>query len=143
MTAKAEFDAEEWSAVVEGRALAGMIDLSADRGGSIRETLALAKAYSEAGDGHTALVDAIVAEGPRGVSFDSPEQLREEGMRQLRVAGAALYGTATAKELDDYRAFVLDVAHRVAAAHREAGETISTNEQAALDGIAEALAAGS
>ena len=55
MTAKAEFDAEEWSAVVEGRALAGMIDLSADRGGSIRETLALAKAYSEAGNGQTSL----------------------------------------------------------------------------------------
>ena len=107
-----------------------------------RETFALAKAYSEAGNEHTALVDTIVAEGPSGVRFDSPEQLREEGTRQLSVAAAALYETATAKELDDYRAFVLDVAHRVAAAHREAGETISTNEQAALDGIAEALAAG-
>ena len=143
MTTKAEFNAEEWSAVVEGPALAGMIVVSADRSGSIRETLALAKAYSEARNEHTALVDTIVAEGPSGVRFDSPEQLREEGTRQLSVAAAALYETATAKELDDYRAFVLDVAHRVAAAHREAGETISTNEQAALDGIAEALAAGS
>ena len=55
MTAKGELDAEQWSAVVEGPALAGMIVLSADRGGAIRETLALPKEAFEAGNGHLAL----------------------------------------------------------------------------------------
>ena len=42
MTRKAEFNADEWSTVVDGPLYAGMRVISADRGGTLRETLATA-----------------------------------------------------------------------------------------------------
>ena len=48
MTAKADFNAEEWSTVVEAPVLAGMRVVSAGRGGTIRETLAMGKVYAAA-----------------------------------------------------------------------------------------------
>ena len=47
MTTKAEFNAEEWEQIAGGPALAGMIVISAQRGGTIRETVAMAKVYKE------------------------------------------------------------------------------------------------
>jgi len=43
MTTKAEFNAEEWEQIAGGPALAGMIVISAQRGGTIRETIAKAR----------------------------------------------------------------------------------------------------
>ena len=43
MTKKADFNAEEWSVVVEGPVVAGMWVIAADRGGSIRESLAMGR----------------------------------------------------------------------------------------------------
>ena len=45
MTTKAEFNAEEWSKITEGPALAGLIVIASQRGGTIRESLAMAKVY--------------------------------------------------------------------------------------------------
>ena len=39
-------------------------------------------------------------------------------------------------ELDDYKRFVLNVADKVANAHREGGESVSAEERAAIDSIA-------
>jgi hypothetical protein len=41
MTTKAEFNAEEWERVAQAPALAGLMVMLADRGGAIRESIAL------------------------------------------------------------------------------------------------------
>lgn len=49
MTRKAEFNAEEWSTVTAAPALAAIAVAAADRGGTLREGLSMARAYQEAG----------------------------------------------------------------------------------------------
>ncbi len=44
--------------------------------------------------------------------------------------------TATPEELDDYKRFVLNVADKVANAHREGEESVSADERAAIEAIA-------
>ncbi len=53
MTTKADFNGEEWDQISEGPALAGLIVIASQRGGTIRETLAMAKVYAEAQKSHT------------------------------------------------------------------------------------------
>jgi hypothetical protein len=50
-----------------------------------------------------------------------------------------LEGKATAGEVDDYRRFVLALANRVAAAHREDGQDVSPAEAEAIQQISAAL----
>jgi len=66
MTGKADFTPQEWELVLEGPPSAGMIVVTAQRGGTIRETLAIAKAYVEARQQHgeSELLDEIVAAKP-------------------------------------------------------------------------------
>ncbi len=52
---------------------------------------------------------------------------------------ALLRGKATPSEVDEYGQFVLTLAHKVAAAHREHGVDVSEAEQAAIDEIAAVL----
>lgn len=143
MTGKADFTEEEWTTILQGPPTAGMIVVTAQKGGMFRETLALAKAYSEArGDhGQSELLDEIVAAKP---SFDrgganSPEELRASGLEHLREAVGLLQRTATDDEVGAYRGFVLALAGRVANAHREDGVSVSPAEQTALDEIEAAL----
>src|SRR5207245_10069541 len=58
MTGKADFTEQEWRIVLEGPPSAGMIVVTAQRGGTFRETLAIAKAYTEPRKhhGHSALL---------------------------------------------------------------------------------------
>ena len=80
MTDKAVFTPEEWKLVLEGPPSAGMIVLTAQKGGSFRESIAMAKAYVEARKHHggSELLDEIVAAKPehdhtRYHSFDELE----------------------------------------------------------------------
>jgi hypothetical protein len=52
---------------------------------------------------------------------------------------ALLEGKATTKERDDYRQFVLTLANKVAAAHREEGQSVSAGEAAAIQEITTSL----
>lgn len=143
MTGQADFTPEEWKLVLEGPPLAGMIVLTAQRGGSFRESLAMGKAYVEAREqrGASQLLDEIAGARPKvdHTRFRSPEELREHGLAQLREAVAALQARATPDEVDDYRRFVIALAERVAAAHREHGVEVSDAERAAIDEVASAL----
>jgi hypothetical protein len=148
MTTKADFSPAEWETVLEGPPTAGLMVITASRGGMFRETLAMSKAYTEARaqHGESELLDQIVAEKPRMEhgKFHSPEELRDQGLGHLRDAATLLEHSATAEERDDYRHFVLAVANKVAAAHREGGQAISPAEQQAIQDITTALnAAGS
>ena len=66
MTSKSDFTTEEWKLVLEAPPSAGMIVVTAQRGGSFRETIAMAKSYVEARQQHgkSELLDDIVAAKP-------------------------------------------------------------------------------
>ena len=143
MTGKADFTPEEWELILEGPPSAGMIVVTAQRGGSFRETIAMAKAYVEARKEHgvSELLDEIVAAKPERdhTRYHSVEELTQHGLQHLRDAVEVLDRKATAEEADDYRRFVLTLADRVANAHREGGVSVSDAERAAIDEIAAAL----
>ena len=143
MTTKAAFSPEEWKVVLEGPPTAGMIVVTAAHGGTFRETIAMAKAYAEARaeHGESELLDEIVATKPAvdHTRYHSAEELRENGLTHLRNAVALLESKATPEELGDYRRFVLALASKVAAAHREHGQAVSPAETEAIQQITEAL----
>jgi hypothetical protein len=143
MTTKAAFSPEEWKVVLEGPPTAGTIVVTAARGGTFRETIAMAKAYAEARGEHgeSELLDEIVATKPEvdHTRYHSAEELREHGLGNLRNAVAVLKSKATTEELDDYRRFVLSLAGKVAAAHREHGQAVSPAEAEAIQQLTEAL----
>ena len=150
MTRKAEFNAEEWSTVVDGPLYAGMYVISADRGGTLRESLAMSRVYQEARTHHgeSELLDELITSPP---AID-PERVRTAGgdiatvaSRELREAIGILEAKSTPAEVDAYKTFVMTVAQAVAGAHKEGGflgiggKQISDAENQALDGISTAL----
>jgi hypothetical protein len=143
MTSKSDFTAEEWRLVLEAPPSAGMIVVTAQRGGSFRETIAMAKAYVEARQqhGNSQLLDEIVAAKPERdhTHFHSADELKQHGLQSLRDSVALLQKKATTDEVDDYRQFIVNLSHKVAAAHREHGQEVSESEQAAIDDITKAL----
>ena len=143
MTGKADFTEEEWTLVLEGPPAAGLIVAAAQRGGTFREAFAISKAYVDARKEHgeSELLDEIVSAKPKvdHTRYRSPEELREHGLGHLRDAMALLESKATAEECDDYWHFVLNVANKVAAAHREHGQSVSPAEATAIEQITAAL----
>jgi hypothetical protein len=143
MTTKAAYSPEEWKTVLEGPPTAGLIVITAARGGTFRETFAMSKAYAEARSEHgeSELLDEIVAAKPQvdHTRYHSPEELRDHGLGQLRDAVALVDSKAAAQERDDYRRFVLTLANKVAAAHREGGQSVSPAEAEAIEQITAAL----
>jgi hypothetical protein len=144
MTTKSEFNAEEWERIVQGPALAGLSVLLADRGGAIRESIALGKAYSEARrDSASELIEELVASPPRldRNSVGPPDQLPQRVGDAVRL----IEQRATPEEAQQYRDFILRVADVVAHAHKEGGvlgiggKEVSEQEQAALDRLAGTL----
>ncbi|MBV8218127.1 MAG: hypothetical protein JO325_06675 [Solirubrobacterales bacterium] len=143
MTGKADFTEQEWETVREGPTAAGFVVITASKGGTFKETFALAKAYAEARQQHgsSELVDAIVSAKPdvdRHMGH-SPEEVKSNALQHVRDAIAVLSSKATPEEVDDYRRFVLTVSDHVAKAHREDGVEVSPGEQAVIGEITQAL----
>ena len=144
MTGKADFTPDEWHLIVQGPPTAGLIVLTAQRGGTFRETFSIAKSYTEARKRHgeSELLDEIVSSKPEldRTRFHSPEELRAHGLEQLRAAVGLLESKAPG-DLESYRGFALELAGNVADAHRERGNDApaSDAERAAIAEIAEAL----
>ncbi|MGI8460272.1 MAG: hypothetical protein ACR2OC_01365 [Solirubrobacterales bacterium] len=149
MTKKADFNAEEWSLVIEAPPIAGLVVITAQRGGTLRESISLGKAYVEAREqhGNSELLDAIVAEKPemQPKKYGSAEELREGGLAKVREAVELLEEKATSEEVDDYKKFVVSLADRAAHAHKSGGflgiggDEVSESERAAMDEINAAL----
>jgi hypothetical protein len=143
MTSKSDFTDEEWELILEAPPSAGMIVVTAQRGGSLRETIAMAKAYAEARQQHgkSELLDDIVAAKPERdhAHYHSFEELKQHGLQYLRDSVALLESKATPEEVDEYRRFIVTLAHKVAAAHREHGQEVSDAEQTAIGDITKAL----
>jgi hypothetical protein len=146
MTGKADFDEQEWDTVREGPTSAGLIVMSAERGGSFREAFAMAKVYGEARSEHgeSELLDEIAGHRPEvdHTRAHSHEELEQHGLERIREALALVDGKATAEEAAAYRRFVSAVARRVAEAKQEKGAEggITENEQRVLDEIDSVLA---
>ena len=144
MTTKAAFSPEEWTLVLNGPVSAGMIMITAAHGGMVRETLAVSKAYVEARrlHGQSELLDEIVASKPKAdhAKYHSREELRDHGLQTLRDAMTVLRDKATADEVEDYRRFVRTLSDKVAAAHRENGQSVSPAEADAIGQIVAAVA---
>ncbi len=151
MTSKADFNAEEWSTVVEAPLLAGMRVVAAARGGTIRESLAIGRVYAEArrSQGDSELLDEVVSsppafdpervQGGAGIAAISTERLRDA----LRILGEK----GPPEAAGEYKRFVLAVAQAAAEAHKEGGfagiggQQVSDEEQRALDEIRSLLEA--
>jgi hypothetical protein len=147
MTTKAAFSDEEWDTVLEGPTSAGMIITTAERGGTFREAMAMAKAFTEARKEHgsSELLDEIVGHRPETdrTKAHSPEELREHGLQNIRDAVALVAEKATPAELGDYRLFVVSLAKKVAQAKKEKGseDGVTPAEAAAITEIEAALGA--
>jgi hypothetical protein len=143
MTSKSDFTTEEWKLILEAPPSAGLIVVTAQRGGSFRETIAIAKSYAEARQQHgkSELLDDIVAAKPERdhTHYHSAEELKTAGLQHLRDAIALLATKSSAEEVGEYRRFIITLAQHVAAAHREHGVEVSEAEQAAINDITEAL----
>jgi hypothetical protein len=150
MTRKADFNAEEWSTLVEGPLYAGMRVATADRGGTLRESLALGRVYQEARQrqGQSELLDELVKSPPtidREQVQAAGGNIGEMAAQRLRSAMDMLSAKATPAEVDDYKRFVMTVAQAVAGAHKEGGflgiggTEVSDAENKALDEISSTL----
>ena len=142
MATKADFNAEEWSRLVEAPLLAGMRVSEASGGGKIREAMAIAKVYAAARQeqGDSALLDEIAA-SPPGVTEtaagDDPSAVVKARLEEaLRIVDEK-----SPEDGDAYRKFVVTLARAAAEAHEEGGfigiggRKISDEEAAALNEI--------
>lgn len=146
VTTRAAFNAEDWAVVTSAPFLTGMLVIAADRGGTVRETVAISRAYAGAREqGPGELLQAVISTPPAidpATAPRSPDDLRREAPAQLRRAVGILEREATDEEVVAYKRFVFSVADAVARAHREGGflgiggTEVSQHEQAALDEIA-------
>ena len=109
MTGKSAFTDEEWQGLLEAPPLAGMLVLTAEHGGSFRESFALAKAYAEARQqqDQNELLDEIVSVKPQfeRKRYGTDDELRDAALQRLRDAAAALESKATPEDAEAYRGF--------------------------------------
>ena len=145
MTGKADFTQDEWKLVLEAPPSAGLLVVTAQKGGTFRETIAMAKAYAEARQEHgeSELLDEITAAKPERdhTHYHSPQELKDGSLQHVREAVALLEAKATPDEVDDYRRFILTLADKVANAHREHGQSVTEAERQAIAEIATASGA--
>jgi hypothetical protein len=154
MTTKAEFDAEQWSKIAAGPFVAGLTVIAADRGGTVRETVAMAKVIAEeqqAGE-NPELVKEVMQERPNpqsllGADGEKPttEDLPVKVEQILREALEMLEAKATPEEVEAYKRLCLEIAQRVAERTKSGGvlgiggERVSGDEQAAIDRLRSTL----
>ena len=148
MTGKADFTEDEWKLVLEAPPSAGLIVIASDRGGSVRESFSMAKAYTEARKEHgeSELLDEIVTREARDGPHPIPLARGAQGgtLGHLRDAVALLKEKATPEEVDEYKKFIVGLANRVAEARKEgfmglSGDRVSDDEKTAIQEIEGAL----
>ena len=142
MTTKSEFNAEEWDQVAQAPAFAALTVMLAERGGAIRESIALGKAYAEArGEGGSELIQQLVSAAPQvnPGEMGARDQFRSQLPERIRAGIGFVDQKATPEESQEYRDFILHVADVVAHAAKEGGvlgiggKEVTEQEQAALD----------
>ena len=148
MTGKADFTEEEWKLVLEGPPSAGMIVIASDRGGSIRESFSMAKAYTEARKQHgeSELLDEIVSAKPEmdHTRYKTPEELKEASLKNVTDAVPCSSRRPAPRSSTSTRSSSSGSAQRVAEARKEgfmglSGDRVSDDEKTAIGEISGAL----
>ena len=142
MTAKSDFSDEEWHLILEAPPSAGMIVVTAQHGGRSerpspwpRPTLRPASSMVRA-----SFWMRSCRRNLSGITrTTTPDELKQQGLQHLRQSVEVLERKATPVEVDEYRQFIVNLTHKVAAAHREHGQEVSDPEQAAIEEITAAL----
>lgn len=139
MTGKADFTDEEWKLVLQGPTSAGTHVMIASRGGTFRETMGMAKAYTDARSqaGASELLDIIVSTKPEmdRTRASSKEEMEANQLEHVQNAMALVREKATREEAEAYRTFIAGLAERVAEAHKD----VTDEERKAIDEVAAAL----
>jgi hypothetical protein len=142
MATHADFNAEEWGAVTTAPTLAAMYVSAADRGGSVSESLAAARAYAAARAQASKGLVAEILSSPPALNLAAAQEASQQALQKLRDAIRTLERHTGDDEVNEYKRFVYSVAEAVAQAHREGGflgiggQPVSAAEQKALDEIA-------
>jgi hypothetical protein len=144
MTGKSDFSEEEWRQVLEGPPSAGLLVITAERGGTFKETIAIGRAYADARGHHgqSELLDTIVAAKPviDHTRYRSPEELRERSLDHVRDAVALVAAKADPQELQEFKGFIVHLAEAVAEAHEEAGSApVGNHEREAIEALKQAV----
>jgi hypothetical protein len=138
MTGQQDFTEEEWKTVLEGPTSAGMIVITSDRGGTVRETFSMAGAYGEARKkrGQSELLDTLVTAKPAvdRERAESTKEMKENNLENIREAVALVESKATPEEVEEYRRFIVDLAQHVAEV-----KGVSDKERAAVAEITETV----
>lgn len=146
MTTKAAFNAEDWAVVTSAPSMTGLLVIAAGHGGTVRESIALSRAYGEAREARPGeLLRQVLESPPGGGPAGHPrdrEELEQTVLGRLRRAIVILDLVATPEEVAEYKRFVYGIAEAVANAHKEGGflgvggTRVSADEQAVLDRVA-------
>ena len=148
MTQKADFNAEEWDTVRKGPAAAAVMVIAADRGGTIRESLAVGREYTQAAQEAPESLIAEIASDPPKIEREelgTPQELPVRGPQVIGESVSLLEAKGTREEVAAFKRFCLDVAEHAAEATKSGGflgiggKRISESESAALDQIAGTL----
>lgn len=148
MTTKAVFNAEEWADVTSAPAMTAMSVVAADRGGTLRESVSMARAYTDARRAVSSeLIRDLLMSPPvlDPSTFQPGGDAIRQASEELRRAVELLEEKAAPEEVEEYKRFVLELADTVARAHKEGGflgiggRQVSEREQEALDAIAATL----
>jgi xanthine dehydrogenase iron-sulfur cluster and FAD-binding subunit A len=144
MSLRSSFSADEWAAVTGAPALAATAVAAAERGGTLRESVALAQTYQRAArDSPGELVRELLGSPPTmdPVQANDADELAQRAAERVRTALAAVHAHVDTREADEYRRFIAEVAATVARAHKEGGflgfggKQVSEREQAVIDRI--------
>jgi hypothetical protein len=143
MATRADFNADEWAVIATAPTLAAMSVSAADRGGSLSESLAAARAYAAAREQNATGLLKDLLSSPPSIDRSAGLEAVKEAPARLRDAIRTLERQATDDEVNEYKRFVYSVAEAVAHAHKEGGflgiggQQVSEAEQKALDEIGE------
>jgi hypothetical protein len=148
MTAKVDFTKQEWDVLLEGPTSAGLLVITAQPGGAIRETSRWER-YTRKPVGSTDKTNCSTSSWPRdprsdNTRYGSVDELREHALTHLRDAATVLDAKTSPEESDEYKKFVLNLSDKVARAHGEGSpgdDVISSAERSTIDDIAQALGA--
>jgi hypothetical protein len=157
MTRQDGFSNEEWALLGDAPLAAAAAVAVASPGGGRREAEAMVAGWREAGArfGSSELMGEVVAQldpevrqGAGGGAGYTYESIVDEAVDLCSRAIALLQRQATPAELEEYRAFVINLAERVAWANSESGfmgmggEAMSRDERTMMGAIARALGYG-
>lgn len=148
MTTKADFNADEWDRIRQGPAAAAVLVIAADRGGTLRESVAVGREYTQAASDAQGTLLAEIASDPPKIdreTLGTREELPVRGPQVISEAVSLLAAKAAPEEVESFERFCLDVAEHAAEATKSGGflgiggKRISQPESEALDQIAATL----